>query len=184
MTNDESGLLIATLSAAYPRQTLEPTTIEVYARSLTDLNADLATNAVMRLIASSVFFPSIAEIRTAAAETATNLPGPAAAWVMVGTKESRRTAPAAVKEALDAVGGSWALNSTTNLETFRAQFRRAYEEIRQRELDVILLAGCPAIETGKWDELEPGEPEAVATAKPATYGALPMGEEHEPKEAS
>ncbi len=163
MTTDEAGLLIATLAAAYPRQTLEPTTIEVYARSLTDLNPDLATNAVMRLIASSVFFPSIAEIRTAAAETATQLPTATEAWMLVNSEQGRASAPPEVREALYAVGGSWAVRTSENPTTLHAQFRDAYKDIRRRALDAIVYAGCPT------PELEEERRERLALRESSLY---------------
>lgn len=154
MTTDDAGLLIATLAAAYPRQQLEPATIEVYARSLADLDHDLAAAAVARIIASSTFFPSIAEIRTMAAELVTGLPGPTQAWTLAANPNSRTgPLPDAVAEALSAVGGSWALRRTTNLETFRSQFRRAYEEIRQREIDAVVFASSPAPELDRGERL-------------------------------
>jgi hypothetical protein len=154
MTTDEAGLLIATLAAAYPRQQLEPATIEVYTRSLADLDHDLASAAVTALIASSVFFPTVAEIRSQAAELATGLPTATEAWIMVTTHPDYRPAMTAeVKEALNAVGGSWAVRTSENPETLRAQFRRAYEEIRQRKLDTVVLAAVPALEHRRPPEL-------------------------------
>ncbi len=179
MTTDEAGLLIATLAAAYPRQALEPATIEIYTRSLADLDNALATNAVARIIASSTFFPTIAEIRTEAAETACQLPTATEAWLLILDAMHPRNAaehnsgvrwakvPAEGREALKLIGGSWAIQTSENPETLRAQFRRAYDEIRQRSLGEVLYAGVPALTPAPPLELTDGDKQ---------WGLLPLDE--------
>jgi hypothetical protein len=75
--------LVAVLKAAFPRQPVEPETVKVYANFLVDLDVDAATAAAKRLVATSRFFPTIAELREAAAETELGLPNEVEAWDMV-----------------------------------------------------------------------------------------------------
>src|SRR6266545_3794158 len=63
MTEAEALTLLAALRAAFPRQPFDRETAAVYAAALLDLDADLGRRAIETLISSSLFFPSIAEIR-------------------------------------------------------------------------------------------------------------------------
>lgn len=65
MTNAESAKLVAVLLASYPGAKTTPRTSEVYERMLADLDYPTANAAVERLLATSRFMPSIAEIREA-----------------------------------------------------------------------------------------------------------------------
>lgn len=164
MTTDEAGLLIATLAAAYPRQQLAPLTVEIYTRNLADLDHDLATAAVSRIIATSKFFPTIAEIREAAAETATNLPTAAEAWEMAvnftrlvqsdGALATQEL-PLEVHQAIRAVGGTWEIRTSENTVALRAQFRDTYEDIRRRAIEQVTLANVAELERPQRPELEP-----------------------------
>lgn len=66
---------LATLRAAFPRgQDLSPSTIDLYLLRLKDIPGALLETAVNRIIYTSKFFPTIAEIRHTAAEVAQLLP--------------------------------------------------------------------------------------------------------------
>lgn len=80
MKQSEALKLLATLAAAYPRTALAQETIEVYAHDLRDIDAGLAAAAIERVRKSSRFFPTIAEIREAAAELSLAAPTPMEAW--------------------------------------------------------------------------------------------------------
>lgn len=65
MTKPEAAKLVAVLLAAYPAARASSGTSEVYERMLADLDYPTANAAVERLLATSKFMPSIAEIREA-----------------------------------------------------------------------------------------------------------------------
>lgn len=68
MTATESAKVVAMLIAAYPQAQMTRQTSGIYERMLADLDRAVAVAAVERLIGSSRFLPTIAEIRFAAAE--------------------------------------------------------------------------------------------------------------------
>ena len=61
----EAKTLVAMLLAAYPRETLEPASVEVYAAALAEMgDAVTGREAVATIVRSSPKFPSISEIRS------------------------------------------------------------------------------------------------------------------------
>jgi Loader and inhibitor of phage G40P len=91
MTRGEAMQLVAILKAAFPRQPIEPETVKTYAAFLADLEVETATEAMKRLVASSRFFPTIAEIREEIAEQACGLPSELEAWELVARVSFDRT---------------------------------------------------------------------------------------------
>lgn len=65
MRLSEVAELVMMLLAAYPHRDMSAATSDVYERSLRDLDVEVARVAVERLIRTSRFLPSIAEIREA-----------------------------------------------------------------------------------------------------------------------
>lgn len=65
---------VAVLVAGFRQERLEAPTIALYEKMLADLEPALLTRAVHSVLASSRFFPSIAELRDAAAELSGQLP--------------------------------------------------------------------------------------------------------------
>lgn len=65
MTKTEAMKLVAILMGAFPHNKATEATAGIYEELLLDLDAAAAKGAVLRLIATSKFFPSIAEIREA-----------------------------------------------------------------------------------------------------------------------
>jgi len=68
MTEVEAAKLIKVLQEAYPRSEFSEGRIEIYTMMLADLPYQAAQKAVLKLIATSPFLPTIAEIRKTAAE--------------------------------------------------------------------------------------------------------------------
>ena len=68
MTKSESLKVYAVLIAAFPNANVRNETPDVYATGISDLDYELANGAVRRLLLTSKFMPSIAEIREAALE--------------------------------------------------------------------------------------------------------------------
>jgi Loader and inhibitor of phage G40P len=147
MTPNEVGKLVAYLKAAYPRATIEPDTLEVYRIWLSDLPYEPARAAVVTIIATERFFPTVAEIREAAAQLVTGVPVAEAAWaeVMAAVREHGMDgwpewSHPAVAEAVRAIG--WHLIcGSTNVATERAHFLRIYAAMRESVLRGVTVAG-------------------------------------------
>lgn len=65
MTSAEAARLVAVLLASFPGAKTTPKTSEIYERMLADLDYPTANAAVERLLATSRYMPTIAEIRDA-----------------------------------------------------------------------------------------------------------------------
>jgi hypothetical protein len=139
MKSSEAKKLASILKAAYPRQPIDTTTLDVYASFLSDLDVSAATLAVKRIVSSSRFFPTVAEIREAVAEHECGLPSVQAAVEQVMGRYSlpvsdRPKLAPEVRRAIEAVGGEWAIKHSDNPGVIRAQLRDAYAEIRREAL--------------------------------------------------
>ena len=163
MKESEALTLVAVLKGAYPRQPTDEATAEVYVRFLIDLDHEPAAAAVHRLIQTSTFFPTIAEIRADVAEYECGLPSVTEALELV-MERNRLTddeieanpLPTEVKQAYRMVGGAWAFRTSENPIALRAQFRDAYGEIRAAAVRRIQQA--PALAP------PPGQPQLEAAA--------------------
>jgi hypothetical protein len=143
MTPEDATLIVGKLKAMYPRQEVNTETVIGYVKFLSDLDAEPAMRAVDEHIASSPWFPSVAEIRERVAERASGLPHGAAAYDLAVAVCEKRGAladlPEAVRRALDHVGGTWALRTTEDPGVLRAQFLKAYDAYRRETLDSARL---------------------------------------------
>lgn len=75
--------VLAVLASAYPNFKLTDQTIAIYRRLLADLPVDLLQAATLTCATECKFFPTIAEIRQAAAQLtkqASDVPSPSEAW--------------------------------------------------------------------------------------------------------
>lgn len=70
MTEVEAAKLVAILSASFPDAKWGEAVCRAYESAIADLDVHVAGAAVRRIVATSKFRPSIAEIRAAAADTA------------------------------------------------------------------------------------------------------------------
>jgi hypothetical protein len=120
---------IAAIQVAFPGRTFPDATAELYGRLLADLDAAAVNRAVERLLKGDDFLPTIHRIRREVAEEALALPSPEEAWDMCLRGDLRRCPPE-VREAMDAVGGRWAILRSDNPTTVRAQFLKSYNERR------------------------------------------------------
>jgi hypothetical protein len=68
VTRVEVSKLVALLFAAFPSARINPGTSAVYERMLADLDSSTAARAVDRLLSTSKFLPTIAEVRAACLE--------------------------------------------------------------------------------------------------------------------
>ena len=130
----DSDVAIAVLRDAYPRQDFPDRTVVLYAEMLADLPGDEVVAAVKRLIRRSPFLPSVAEIRREVAEEVLNLPTPAEAWRMVNDAATQNLLEDEVSEAMQFVGGRYAIRTSDRPEVLRAQFLKCYENLREQAL--------------------------------------------------
>ena len=84
MGQPEAQEQVAVLVAAFSRETISDATVALYVTKLSDIDGPLLAAAVNRLVDSSRFFPTIAELREMAARLAGLLPpSPAEALAIV-----------------------------------------------------------------------------------------------------
>lgn len=151
MTKDEVKKLLAWAAANFPamqERDLRPTA-ELWHRMLGDLPYEVAESALLKVLATAKYFPTVAEIREAVATIA--LPGllsPAEAWAMVGQairkygyyrqEEGLASLPPQVRAAAECIG--WReLCLTDNLDVIRAQFMRVYEQYTGRKREEVMI---------------------------------------------
>lgn len=151
MTQTEVSKLVAVLAAHYPTAKLSRDNLMAYERALADLDYQLAQSAVERIVRTSRFFPSIAEIREACTLKTT---GPtrtgveAYAELMLAVRRHGRTygeeeAPK-FKDPIIAkclgIWGSWnsLCNSPTDDAAGRARFVELYDSLaKSQRQDVV-----------------------------------------------
>lgn len=141
MKRSEATMLVATLVAAYPRQELDQSTINVYADDLLDFDAGEVKVAIETLRRESTFFPSIHEILHLVAVAKLDAPGPAEAFHQASTTGVVRHP--LVDRARRMVASDW---DWRNDETrfMRKPFADAYSEVlgsAMREIVAPQLAG-------------------------------------------
>lgn len=146
MTELEALKLVKIIQSAYPRQEFPEDTVRIYALSLADLPAKLGQQAVMELIRTSKWTPTIAEIRQRAAEIGRPMPAVDEAW-SEAQRAARGFKPGVlmdvhwstdeVAEAVAAIGGLWGIAMTSRPEVLQRQFTETYNALRQRRLDQL-----------------------------------------------
>lgn len=146
MTELEALKLVKIVQSAYPRQEFPEDTVRVYVMSLVDLPTELATRAVMELIRTSKWVPTIAEIRQRATEIGCPMPAADEAWAEV-QRAARMFSPGVVvdvqwssdlvAEAVAMTGGLWGIAMTSRPEVLQRQFTDTYNALRQRRLDQL-----------------------------------------------
>lgn len=145
----EVGEVILLLKSAYPRQPVTQSTLDVYQLMLADIDVDLLRRAAHHHVATSQYFPSIAELR-AEASGGKDLPTAEEAWGEVCAAVRRvgryRLPPTfshpLIHDAVSAIG--W--NTITDSETVgveRAHFFRIFEAFANRLSRDRAIAGTP-----------------------------------------
>lgn len=155
MKRSEAAELVALLVGAYPRGGVTEATCAVYESQLTDLTYEAASAAVGKLLRSSKFLPSIAEIREAVAQLALGDVRPGAdAWGdvlhairKVGSYGNPRFADPIVEQCVRALGWRNLCLEGHNDAADRAKFCELYDRLAGRaRTDVV--AGEPALLPG------------------------------------
>lgn len=153
--------VLIVLRAAYPRYEIREETAGVYAELLHDLPDDILIAAAQHHAATSKWFPSVAELRTAATDIQSRALGVRSAeeaWINV-QKAVRQfgyygetVAPAdgggwrvpsmlsdLEKSAVDALGGWRTLCQSDNAVADRAHFLKIYGNLLTRETDTARM---------------------------------------------
>lgn len=133
------------LVAAYPGTSIDDSTGKLYARLLADLPDDILEAAVLDHISRSIWFPKVAELRSACAElmhgTGRYAPDAYSAWAEVSQAipqyGSWRRPPFShplIEQTVDAMG--WRnLCLSTNQTSDRMRFVEAFDIYKSRQLD-------------------------------------------------
>lgn len=126
---------IAALAAAFTTNGVPTDTVEIYLHALHDISEVALEDAVRSIIETQEerWFPTIASIRRIVFERQLALPSPEHAWELIQNDAYRANAPAAVRQAIAAVGGSWALRNAP-AGMIRGQFIQQYRDARQRSI--------------------------------------------------
>jgi len=160
MKPSEVSELVAILVSAFPRPPITPQTSQVYESILADLNGEVARKAVARLIATTKWLPTIAEIRAACVETekgARRAGGEA--WGDVGDAV-RRFGRYGSPEFSDPITadcvrqmGWLSLCDSTNDTADRARFIELYDELAKRaRADEVAGPALTLPAPGTWTE--------------------------------
>ena len=133
MTPADVSELVLLLTAAYPDYHLNDVTAQTYEHFLLDLDLEQTKRVVVQHIATRKWFPKICEIREAALEARLQIDSTETVMTQLQANDYDALSPMA-RQALKVTGGSWEKERTTNPSTWRAQFRKAYESLREAAL--------------------------------------------------
>lgn len=132
------------LSAAYPRQVLEPATVALYISDLGGIPDRVLSRAADRMIRTSEWFPTIRAIREACAEDVLALPTPTEALQLVEEvlRQERSTQSVAelVRQSVVLVGGYREFRHGPEPRVLRGQFLKHYRELRASAIQNAVLA--------------------------------------------
>jgi len=183
--NHAEGLeIIADLKDAFPRQVIEDGTLKTYIDSLADLEAADVKAAVVRIIRTSRFFPTIAEIRELVAERTLSIPSAADAWHEVQEKandyddydEARKWPTFShplIKQTVNDLGGLRALYYSQAPGVDRAHFLKLFNETRADLLARAVAGELPAPAPVKALPVgDPANESTLAELRDATAKAL------------
>ena len=152
MTREQQGLatLVAAVASAWPAANFSEGTVALWMESLSDLPVERVGIAVRKLIATSRFCPSIAEVRFACLEQTPTIGEHSAseAWGIVldavaryGWARSPVFADPVVERALQCTIGWYDLctSDVADGASHRARFVTAYESLQRRVREDLLL---------------------------------------------
>lgn len=144
------------LGAAYPRMALPAQTVTVFCELLSDVDDDLLVTAVKHHAATSKWFPSVAELRSAVvdlSDRAEGVPTAEDAWLEICRKMARyppvpmqdgwrvpEFSHPLILEAVNVLGGWAALGQSEHGVADRAHFFKIYPQlVARRRADASLL---------------------------------------------
>lgn len=140
-TEKEIQKALLVLSAAYPRFDLPDETVSIYCRLLVDLDFDTLKAATLQCATTCKFFPTVAEIRDAAAELkimAEGIPDPASAWgevvsqiKAVGSYGVPVFTNPLIADVIHQIGGWRGLCMSENVVADRARFMDTFNDAKK-----------------------------------------------------
>lgn len=166
MNKREAAKILSVLAAAYPRVEVSQETIAIYTQFLQDLDYGRVQAAVIKHIATSTFFPSIAELRQAALDMSTDdrLPLPGEAWEevvkqmkIIGYTGKPQFSHELIEKTVQAMGGWINLCQSTEGMVDRAHFIKIYESYRSRHMEETKVAPVVRQLVGSITKSLPGE---------------------------
>lgn len=147
MTPQESGRLVGYLMSIYGDPPGGEEGFAVFALMLIDCAYDEAQQAAVELVRTrsrGTRWPTPAEVLEVVARRRTGLPTPQRAWAMVNDREAQRhEMPDEVREAAERVGGFYLIRTTDAPHVVRAQFLKAYEDVRDEAMREAMLGDLP-----------------------------------------
>ncbi len=152
MTKQEIGILISLTAANFPNmqeRDLRPTA-NLWKEVLSDIPFDVAKAAIIKVLATAKFWPTVAEIREAAAViTNPHILSPAEAWALVEqandrygyyrSEEGMKSLPPLVQLVVRSLGGFREVCASENPGVTRGQFMKMYEQHASREREMAVL---------------------------------------------
>lgn len=149
---EQFGYLVALAVSNFPNmqdKDLSMTAV-LWEEMLSDLPFGLVKNALIKVLVTAKYWPTVAEIR----EAALSLQNPRAitaaeAWSQANAAldkygyyradEGMRSLPPAIQKTLRACGGWAAVCTTENIDTIRAQFMRMFGDFAKTEREYEIL---------------------------------------------
>ena len=151
MRESEISELIGFLLGAYPAVRIQDrvATLRAYSVGLRDLEYDVAHGAIADCVARCRWFPTIAEIRSAAARLKVSSAPPELAFEEVerairrfGVYRTPQFSDPFIEAAVNSLGWKNICNwDLKNMGTLRAQFERSYAAARDREEKRVNVGG-------------------------------------------
>lgn len=152
MTKQQIGKLIALTVSNFPHmqdKDLSMTAV-LWEEMFADMPYELTKNALIKVLVTAKFWPTVAEIREAAlALQNPNSITPAEAWSQAnaaldkygyyGAVEGMKSLPPSIQKTLRACGGWAAVCTTENIDTIRAQFMRMFADFAKTEKEYEIL---------------------------------------------
>ena len=158
MTREESLVIASMLVEAYPRDVQEGT-LEAYAMHFADLERGAAIAAVKRLVATSKWLPSIAEVRGEVAKASLPAaPSAGEAWTeavrlmsRIGSYRTLGTAGSPYVNRTLRLCGRWADICQEDLTWLRKRFVELYAEVVAGAREAMVVHGAAP----EWLEARP-----------------------------
>ena len=152
MNNKEIVALLAMATANFPsyQERDMGATLSLWKDLLSDIPFNVAKAALIKVLATAKFWPTVAEIREAALFV-TNQQGlsPAQAWGLFEQAdekygyyravEAMESLPVTVQQTIKAMGGFRSLSASESPSVTRGQFLKMYEQIASREKEMSVL---------------------------------------------
>jgi hypothetical protein len=150
MNISQTTLILRDIKEAYPMQPMTENTIQLWTRTLADLDYETTRNVVDAWIMSEEWPPKISQIRTAVLDTQSSLPSVDEAWRMVQQrikdtyfpeKAPRWEAPKEIQDAVKAThpDGLRGIRHSEKPDEMRRRFEKAYTELRHGQQNVAAI---------------------------------------------